>query len=295
VTFEDMTVAQAIALRHPAVSVLSESALRKWRDRQRRAYERALACCAASAWAARSIVRDYGIPPERVRVVGFGRNHAPKAVERDWSRPRFLWVGREWERKGGPDVVEAFAELRREVPEARLDLVGEHPPLAEDGVEGHGPLGLERPDERARLERLYEAATCFVMPSRYEPFGIVHVEAAAAGIPSIGTSVGGPAQVIGTEAGRIVDPGDRPALVRALTELSDAETAARMGAAAMRRSHLFTWEAVAARVLRAGRLPASEVDHPELEWELDPRHGVAAERDAPPELGRRAVGDRPER
>jgi glycosyltransferase involved in cell wall biosynthesis len=118
------------------------------------------------------------------------------------------------------------------------------------GVVGHGVLRLDMPDEHERLNRLFAEATCFVMPSHAEAVGIAYVEAAAAGLPSIGTSRGGADYLIG-DGGLIVDPGDDEALVEAMRRLSDPGTAARTGEAARRRSELFTWGAVARRLLRA--------------------------------------------
>jgi glycosyltransferase involved in cell wall biosynthesis len=100
------------------------------------------------------------------------------------------------------------------------------------------------------------------MPSSFEPFGIVHATAAAAGVPSIGTTVGGAGYVIGAHGGRLVPPGDRRALLAAMLELSSPDTAMRMGAAALERSRRFTWRAVAQRVLDAlvGRPSPAEAD-----------------------------------
>src|SRR4051794_12104213 len=88
VTFEDMTIAQM--RRHPYVGwdMLSARAFDSRVARQRDSYEAAVACCLATPWAAESVIKDYGIAPEKVRVVGVGRNHTPSAAARDWSRPR---------------------------------------------------------------------------------------------------------------------------------------------------------------------------------------------------------------
>jgi glycosyltransferase involved in cell wall biosynthesis len=169
---------------------------------------------------------------------------------RDWSRPRFLFVGLDWERKNGPALLAAFAALRERVPDAHLDVVGGHPRLEADGVTGHGRLDLADPDDRARMRALYESATVFVMPSLHEPLGLSHIEAAAAGIPSIGTTNGG-ARTFIADGGRLVDPADRGALLSAMIELSDGALARRLGERALARAALFTWEKVAERLIRA--------------------------------------------
>jgi glycosyltransferase involved in cell wall biosynthesis len=190
-----------------------------------------------------------------VVVTGFPRNHTPALRTGDWSPPRFLFVGREWERKRGADVVEAFAAVRDAYPEARLDVVGGHPPLTGPGVVGHGPLRLSMPDEAAQVQALFAAATCFVMPSELEPFGIVYAEAAAAGVPSIATARGGAGTIVGPDAGVLVEPGDVDALRAAMLRLADPEVARRLGEGALRGAERFSRAAVTSRVLDALTLP----------------------------------------
>ena len=151
-------------------------------------------------------------------------------------------------------MLEAFAKVRERVPEATLDLVGRHPRVALEGVHGHGILALDDPADRAMLTSLYAQATAFVMPSLHEPAGTVHVEAAAAGIPSIGTRNGGAATCIG-EAGYVVDPASRDELFEAMLELCDADTAARLGALGREHARQFTWSKVAERLVRALESP----------------------------------------
>jgi glycosyltransferase involved in cell wall biosynthesis len=250
VTFEDETVAQALRQASSPLLALPPRAARRWQERQRNTYLRSRACCVGTDWAAGSVRDDYEIDADKVRVVGFGRNLDPLPAERDWSTPRFLFLGVDWELKRGPAVLAAFAEVRARHPEARLDVAGEHPPLDAAGVSGHGRLALGSPPERRRLAELLSRATCLVVPSTREAFGIAYVDAAAAGLPSIGTTVGGAAETIG-DGGRTVAPGDHAGLVAAMLELADPDTARRLGERARERSALFTWRAVSERVLRA--------------------------------------------
>jgi glycosyltransferase involved in cell wall biosynthesis len=250
-TFEDMTIEQTRGHAYAGWSDISERALQNRIERQRRIYDQAVACCLTSRWAAESVIDDYGIAPAKVHVVGVGRNHtAPAEIERDWTTPRFLFVGMDWPRKNGDAVVQAFARLRETLPDARLDLVGAHPPVDAPGVTGHGVLRMDDPDQHAKLERLFGEATCFVMPSLSEASAIAYVEAGAAGLPSIGTTSGGSDYLIG-EGGVVVDPHDHAALLAAMHRLADPVTAQRMGAAAKLRSRMFTWPEVARRLVRA--------------------------------------------
>lgn len=254
VTRQDSTVVQALsAYPWPHLAGLSDGEIAGLIRRQRSAYRSARACCGATHWVADSIVGDYGISPEKVHVIGTAPNHlvpAERTASRDWNTPRFLFVGTAWERKNGPATLAAFARLRQSHPQARLDVVSEHPRIDVEGVVGHGKLAFDDPADCARLMALYGQATAFVMPSVHEPAGAVHLEAARAGIASIGTRNGGASTLIG-DAGRVVDPNDSKQLLDAMLELSDPRVAQAMGARAQERSQLFTWEKVAERIVRA--------------------------------------------
>lgn len=223
--------------------------------RQRSIFRGARACCLLNEWAARSAVEDYGVDSSRVFVVGTGPNIDGRPSERSWDRPRFLFVGKDFQRKNGHRVLVAFQHVRRLHRRAELDVVGGHPRLTMEGVRGHGPLRLDRREDRERLGGLFSRATCLVMPSLLEPTGNVHAEALAAGIPSIGTIRGGVATVIG-DAGVLVDPEDDVAIRDAMLTMCEKSELLRFHARACRRAPLFTWDAMAGRVLRALALPA---------------------------------------
>lgn len=250
VVYDDMTVAQAVRAHYPEWPNMRRADVRARLTMQERVYARASACAMTSSWAARSAMDDYGIHPERVHVVGAGSHDVPRHVDRAWTNPSFLLVGKDFARKNGPRVLEAFARVREVHPGARLDVVGEHPQFHEPGVVGHGSLSrADDADDPDRLERLYDAATCFVMPSLHEPAGVVFTEAAAAGLPSIGGTVGGSADVI-ADGGVVVDPYDVAAITAAMLGFCDPAVAALAGARASSRSADLTWSAVAGRLLR---------------------------------------------
>lgn len=246
VTYEDATVAQRTRVDH-LDKILGANAIDSWLAAQTHCYQTATGCCTMSQAAADSIVNDYGISPEKVHVVWAGRNCDPRPVDRDWSKPHFLFVGHDWERKNGPLVLKAFARLRERFPAAQLELAGGHPNVDQVGVTAHGPLDLADAAGKRKAEQLFESATCFVMPSRFEPFGMVYAEAAAAGVPSIGSTGGGALDAIG-EGGLLVEPGDESALLNAMVAMCDPGRAAALGRRALARADMFTWTAVAQRL-----------------------------------------------
>jgi glycosyltransferase involved in cell wall biosynthesis len=199
----------------------------------------------------RSIISGCGLDPDRVSAAGCGASATPTTPpSRDLARyagRRILFVGVDWTRKGGPDLLAALDLLRARLPDATLDIVGCDPPEARGrlGVTCHGRLTL------TAVERRFQEASCFCMPSRWEPFGIVFVEAAHFALPAIGTAVGDIGDVVRDgETGWRVPPGDPAALAEALFRvLGSPETAQRMGAAAAAIAPDWTWDAVAARIL----------------------------------------------
>jgi alpha-maltose-1-phosphate synthase len=208
-----------------------------------------------SDWIGRSMVEDYGVDPDRIAVVGAGPNfeRLPDPVERDFSRPRLLFVGRNFERKGGRQLLDAFRLVRARRPDVELWIVGPRTPLAggQEGVREWGRLDRGTPEGAAELERVYREATTFVMPSLYEPFGIVWLEAMAHGLPCVGTDTCAMPEIIAPETGYVSPVGDASALAeRLLRIIDDPDRAHAMGNAARRRvAEHYLWDHVAARMV----------------------------------------------
>ena len=181
-------------------------------------------------------------------TVGAGANFEVLPELRHGRRePVVLFIGRDWTRKGGPRLIEAFRKVRARRPEARLQIVGtDEAPRGEPGVELLGTI-----DSRERLAELYARAAVFCLPSLYDPLGLSILEAMAYGLPCVVTDVGARREVVlDGETGAVVPPGDTEALADALIALlEDPEAAARFGAAGRERveRHL-SWDAVGERM-----------------------------------------------
>ncbi len=200
-----------------------------------------------SDWCKRRICENFDVPEDKVEVVGAGSNVSERLLtgDRDYAAQHVLFVGLDFERKGGPNVLRAFAKVRRKLPNARLTFVGRV---------GAGPLapgvtsfGVCRGEEA--LAELLRSASLFVMPSVWEPFGIVFLEAMAAGIPCIGSDRCAMPEIIG-DSGIVVPPNDSDALARAMIELlaDPAAAAARGRAARNRYNQRYGWDSVARRI-----------------------------------------------
>jgi glycosyltransferase involved in cell wall biosynthesis len=255
-TYDDATLVQM--WRHAdsdiRLSGFPENEVHQWFDRQATSSRSADVCCVSTEWAARSFLKDYAVKADHVEVIGIG--HRPRCqvdpASRDWSKPRFLFIGVDWIRKNGDLVLRAFEELRRDKPDATLDVVGRHPQLDAPGVTGHGFLPRDDPRSQAHLDELFARATVFVLPSRFEPAGIAYLEAASAGLAVIATTQGGAAELLGTAAIN-VDPEDQASLLEAMRRLSEAGVARSMGTDAFHRAAESSWGHVAVRLLEALR------------------------------------------
>ena len=208
-----------------------------------------------------SYIHDYGC--DETQVVAVGSSNWVKLADREWvdgllgqdldtlNRRRdgrkILFVYTDFERKGGPALLQAFENLLVDLPHAQLIAVGPHPELARGrNVESRGMIR-----DRAELFKLYREASVFVLPSLNDPFPRVIFEAMAHGLPCIGTRVGGiPEQIINGKTGIVIEPGVVEPLTAALRRLLENEDERRaLGCAG--REHLaanFMPESVAARV-----------------------------------------------
>jgi phosphatidylinositol alpha-mannosyltransferase len=168
--------------------------------------------------------------------------------------PKIAFVGRLHRRKGFPVAVEAFARLARERPDLRLVVAGE----------GEDAAALDRLDPTTRsrvvqlgarpnaeLPSILAGCDLFVAPNLGgESFGMVLVEAMAAGLPVIASRIPGFDEVVSDGAdGLLVEPGDADALAAAVARvLDDPALAARLSAAGRTAAARFDWPLVAALV-----------------------------------------------
>jgi glycosyltransferase involved in cell wall biosynthesis len=225
--------------------------------RERAVYAAAAGIFTMSEYLRRSFVHDFDLPAERVVTVYAGANLDPATVipraGPPSGPPTVLFVGRQWNRKGGPVLLEAFRGLRLAVPDARLCVVGCRPPVREPGVEIVGPINKESPEGAKQLSSLYRDADLLCLPSRFEPFGIVLVEAMLHGLPCIGTDRCAIPEIIAAgETGWLTPDGNVVALRDRLnTALADRAALAEMGRRGRQRAlRLFRWEHVAERMCR---------------------------------------------
>jgi glycogen(starch) synthase len=207
-------------------------------------------------------LRRLGVPAGRIRVIPAGFDQSefsgiPSRARRDGAAT-ILFVGRlDAAQKGLEPLVRAMALLSPNLG-AHLRLVGEDWGGKEPALALARTLGIaDRVTfvgavSRADLLGEYASADLLVLPSLFDSFPVVVVEAMAAGLPVVATRVGGVPEIVGEgETGLLVPPGDPDRLAEALlVVLSDPVTRVRWGEEGRRRSARFDWSQIIPEYVR---------------------------------------------
>ena len=198
-----------------------------WVDEERRLYQNAARVFTWSSNISSSLQTQYNIPDEKVNCVYAGVNVPSGSGDNKnhYHSQNILFVGIDWERKGGPVLLQAFQQVRQKLPQARLTIIGASPKLDIENCEVVGLLPMEQ------VARYFEEATLFCLPTRLEPFGIVFIEAMSHQLPIVATKVGAiPDFVLDGENGYLIDPDDVTALTNSLVALlKDPQKCAAFG------------------------------------------------------------------
>jgi glycosyltransferase involved in cell wall biosynthesis len=158
----------------------------------------------SSTWAAQGAIDHYATNPHKIRVIPFGAN-LDNIPARDLvlarhmhDRCRLLFVGVDWERKGGSIALETLTALEDLGIPAELTICGCVPPrkISHPHMNVIPFLNKNDPQQQQQLAELYLQSDFFILPSRCECFGIVFCEASAFGLPILATQTGGIPEVV---------------------------------------------------------------------------------------------------
>jgi glycosyltransferase involved in cell wall biosynthesis len=262
--------AQALRETHPLIALVHhplalETGVAPQAAIVLRESERAALACTrgvivTSPATARTLTREFDVPPERITVAEPGTDRVAVVPRQQTGPVALLAVGAVVPRKGYDVLIEALAGLI-DLP-WRLTIAGDCgrdiPTVArlEADIERHrlGPrIVIENAVSDERLAALYAAADLFVLASHYEGFGMAYAEAIAHGLPVVGTTGGAVPDTVSASAGVLVPPGDAPALAATLRRLvEDAAERERLAAGARAAADsLPTWRGSAEKFSQA--------------------------------------------
>ena len=189
----------------------------KWRM-NRDCYEAARRIVAWAEWTKRGLVDDYQVPSEKIVVIPPGVNVS------EWRRPeprgtrsgpvRILFVGGNFERKGGLDLIQSFRALR--------DLGGELHIVTRDKIDPEPNVFVYNAMEpnSQPLKQLFHSCDIFALPTFGDSLPLVLSEAGASGMAIVSTDIAGIPEIVRAgETGLLIRPGDTTALTEALRQL----------------------------------------------------------------------------
>lgn len=238
-----------VNLSYPGFSV-AELFAPAWIDLEREIYRHAEHVFVMSHHVRKSLIEQYNGEPNRSTCVFAGSNVDPKPVAMhndDYANQTVLFVGVDWNRKGGPTLLAAFDLVLRELPAAKLVIVGCTPEVSHPRVVVVGRV------TREEVKKQMTRASLFCLPTRIEPFGIVVVEAFYHNLPVVASRIGAmPDLVAEGKTGTLV-PVDQPqalasALIQLLSDPAKCRHFGESGNQFVRQN--YSWNAVGEKLRR---------------------------------------------
>lgn len=215
-------------------------------------------------WACREAVQRFSLGADKVACIAFGANRfctdsteqvQDRINDKAGSPVNFLFVGKDWERKGGPLAVQIVRQLNLRGIPSRLAVIGCTPDIAAQDaphVLVQGFLSPASPADQIHLQKAFEQAHFFLVPSLAECFGLVFAEAQSYGLPCISlTSQGIPGVVDSGITGLLFEPDTAlPTMVQHIAALlQDRSAYARMAQAARQKfASELNWQTFGLRV-----------------------------------------------
>jgi glycosyltransferase involved in cell wall biosynthesis len=216
----------------------------EWMKLNKEFYKNATMIFTYSENAVRSVVEQYGCPPEKVKCIYVGNNTPiiPGELNNaNYRNKNILLIGTNWVNKGGPELLAAFRIVLKKHPDAQLTIVGCSPNIDVPNCHVYGYIPVDT------VHTFFRNASIFCLPTKFETFGIVFVEAMAYRLPVIGPAIECiPEFIKDGKNGYLIRPGDIEGLAEHLIHLLDhPEKCKEFGAyGAEMANRLYNWENV---------------------------------------------------
>lgn len=229
---------------------ISDYQLTKRRNKQNDIYKNSLGIFTMSKWLAKNLVDYTGLPKEKVHWVGGGINLDKNNISpKKKNSRRILFVGRDFERKGGDLTYRAFKILKNKyMKDAELYVAGPNDWPMNEKIEGVKFLGNLNYSE---LSEYFNLCDIFCLPSRFEAYGLVFIEALSYGLPCIARNDFEMKEFIeNDENGYLIDDENEEDLALKMKELLENERI-KNNVIAKRDFYLneYSWDNVANRII----------------------------------------------
>jgi glycosyltransferase involved in cell wall biosynthesis len=197
ISISDATIARMIDY-YESYTNLSNSSIKQANEIERRNIEKSSVVIYASNWAAKSAIEDYGASKEKIKVIPLGANllEIPEINSLNFNKSfdeiHFLFLGVDWERKGGEIVLKTMQILRSKGINTFLTICGCTPNIQnEDFITIIPFINKNTIEGEEKIATLFQKTHFLFLPSKAECFGIVFCEASAFGVPSLTVDTGG--------------------------------------------------------------------------------------------------------
>ena len=220
---------------------------------QREGYEGASAVIAVSSALKNNIMANTGVDCQVVPNILSVPDPGPHTRVPGENGIRFLAAASFRHIKGYDVLLDAFAQAARELPEARLHLMGEGPEresLCEQirRLELSDRVSMSGSYHREDFCRELSQSDVYVLASRGETFGLTYVEALSCGVPVIATRCGGPEDFVDESNGLLVDVDDTRGLAEAMIRMADSLGEYDRRAISVQTRERFSAQRIAARL-----------------------------------------------
>lgn len=206
-----------------------------------------------SKWLRDDLINHTGVKPEKVHWIGGGCNiDITKVDVSNKTGNRFLFIGKDWERKNGPLVIEAFSRLKKKYADVELYIVGPQKVPVEIERHKNGVFFVGR-KSYGELVAYYNMCDYFVMPSKFEAYGLVFAEALIYGLPCIGKNeFAMPEFIIDGKNGYLINEDSASELEQCMEKLVLGGAIMAKGVQNNQKSYIkeYSWDSVASRMLK---------------------------------------------
>lgn len=170
----------------PVGSWIRTSEIKKRKKEADKLYKKCAGIFTMSQWLAKDLIENTRVDSDKVHPVGGGCNIDVAKIDHSKKLgTRFLFVGKDFERKNGKLVCDAFSIFSRKYPEVELYIIG---PKACPEIQMCPNIHFEGKKTYQELVHYYNMCDYFVMPSKFEAYGLVFAEALCFGLPCIGAN-----------------------------------------------------------------------------------------------------------